>query len=330
MCEGRDGKLLRHNQYISCMIISVRYSFFFAISFCLASIFTFDTARSQKLATSVTSVKLIRIWAPKPSAAKSSGVSQTPGDSLYYFEADSKPVYRTDDKTGLIFLNQQFDLTRLSDEVPNGIQLVVKYIVEKDGSMHFAQISELDNSCNAFLATQITNALSKLRFHTPARFQSRPVRLVNAVLFNFNPSAPKQKLSLSWHNPYIDYPKQVTPIVSDVTKQAPISEDVFTYVEEMPRLKGGEAALLSLFQQNIKYPESRKGSGEKANVIASIIVEEDGSISNPRIEKSHAPDFDAEALRVIKLVRFESPGRNNSRLVRVRYSIPVMFSDPGR
>jgi hypothetical protein len=60
-------------------------------------------------------------------------------------------------------------------------------------------------------------------------------------------------------------------------------------------------------------------------VIASFIVEKDGSISDPEVVRGVDPSLDAEALRVIGLFPQWTPGKQRGMAVRVKYTIPVTF-----
>lgn len=99
-------------------------------------------------------------------------------------------------------------------------------------------------------------------------------------------------------------------------------EKVYEVVEQMPSFPGGQEALMTYINHNIKYPEEDCGQGR---VIVSFIVEKDGSITNATIRRSVDPAFDREALRVISSMPKWIPGKNNGRNVRVRFNVPVQF-----
>lgn len=99
-------------------------------------------------------------------------------------------------------------------------------------------------------------------------------------------------------------------------------EKVYEVVEQMPSFPGGQEALMTYINHNIKYPEEDCGQGR---VTVSFIVEKDGSITNATIRRSVDPAFDREALRVISSMPKWIPGKNNGRKVRVRFNVPVQF-----
>ena len=77
--------------------------------------------------------------------------------------------------------------------------------------------------------------------------------------------------------------------------------------------------------KNVKYPEEAHKKGVQGRVIASFVVEEDGSITNANIAKSVDPLLDAEALRVVNAMPNWTPGMQRGKAVRVKYTIPINF-----
>ena len=96
-------------------------------------------------------------------------------------------------------------------------------------------------------------------------------------------------------------------------------------VEQIPQFPGGQAALMEYLTKNVKYPEEAHKKGVQGRVIASFVVEEDGSITNANIAKSVDPLLDAEALRVVNAMPNWTPGMQRGKAVRVKYTIPINF-----
>ena len=93
----------------------------------------------------------------------------------------------------------------------------------------------------------------------------------------------------------------------------------------MPQFPGGQAAMMEYLTKNVKYPEEAHKKGVQGRVIASFVVEEDGSITNANIAKSVDPLLDAEALRVVNAMPNWTPGMQRGKAVRVKYTIPINF-----
>ena len=117
-----------------------------------------------------------------------------------------------------------------------------------------------------------------------------------------------------------------------ISEEGPSKDDVhrkgdaFDVVEQMPSFPGGMKALMDYLQENIKYPKDAQDAKKEGRVIATFIVEKDGSISNVKIVRSIFPSLDAEAERIITAMPKWIPGMQNGENVRVKYTIPISFS----
>ena len=106
----------------------------------------------------------------------------------------------------------------------------------------------------------------------------------------------------------------------------PASEDkVFDVVEQMPQFSGGIEALLKYLAENVRYPKEAEDKCLQGRVIATFVVEKDGSISRAKVVKSVDPLLDEEALRVVNSMPNWTPGRQNGEPVAVKYTIPISF-----
>ncbi|MBE6257109.1 MAG: M56 family metallopeptidase [Prevotella sp.] len=103
------------------------------------------------------------------------------------------------------------------------------------------------------------------------------------------------------------------------------ADDAFDVVEQMPEYPGGPKALMEFLNNNVQYPAEAEKAGIQGRVIATFVVEKDGSISNAKVVKSVDPLLDAEALRVIDAMPNWKPGMQNGKVVRVKYTVPLSF-----
>ena len=83
--------------------------------------------------------------------------------------------------------------------------------------------------------------------------------------------------------------------------------------------------MLNFLSKNIRYPEAAHKAGIQGRVVATFVVEKDGSISNAKVMRSIDPLLDAEALRVISSMPNWIPGKQDGKPVAVKYTIPVTF-----
>ena len=96
-------------------------------------------------------------------------------------------------------------------------------------------------------------------------------------------------------------------------------DDVTGEVLPSPSFPGGQSALINFMNENKKYPEQARKDSIEGRVVVSFTVETDGSISNPKIERSIHPLLDAEALRLVRLMPKWEPGAQS------RYNLPIFF-----
>lgn len=90
--------------------------------------------------------------------------------------------------------------------------------------------------------------------------------------------------------------------------------------EVLPTYKGGEAAQLKFIKDNIKLPPGTMYDGI---TYISYTVDTLGSVVNARVLRGFNKTADAEALRVVSLLKYERPGMVNSRPVNMEMVMPV-------
>ena len=99
--------------------------------------------------------------------------------------------------------------------------------------------------------------------------------------------------------------------------------------DRAPVYPGGAEALGLFFLENIKYPEAARARQLSGTVLVTATVNADGSITSPVVAKSLSPECDAEALRVVPLLRGWQPAMRLSRPVPVLIQLPVPFGGAG-
>ena len=93
--------------------------------------------------------------------------------------------------------------------------------------------------------------------------------------------------------------------------------------EISPVFPGGDINLLRFIAENIRYPET--GSGVQGRVFVRFDVDTLGNVCDPEILRGLGPEFDQEALRVVKLFPKIRPGRFNGKIVKMSMTVPVTF-----
>lgn len=104
------------------------------------------------------------------------------------------------------------------------------------------------------------------------------------------------------------------------TKKDVIFGDV---VEQMPSFPGGIFALKKYLEENVRYPDTE--ACVSGRVVVRFLINEDGSINEVKIAKSLSPEFDEEAIRVVKAMPKWIPGMQMGERVKVSYTLPITF-----
>ena len=103
------------------------------------------------------------------------------------------------------------------------------------------------------------------------------------------------------------------------------NDEPLMQVENMPEFPGGSMAMMQYLSGNIKYPEEARDNNIQGRVVIQFVVEKDGSISNAEVVKSVHELLDSEALRCVSAMPAWTPGTQQGKPVRVRYTIPINF-----
>jgi len=117
----------------------------------------------------------------------------------------------------------------------------------------------------------------------------------------------------------------LTTVSAQKTVVAQKNQQVFDVVEQMPEYPGGMPALIDYLTQNVKYPSDAEKQKIEGIVIATFVVEKDGSISNVEVVKPVFPSLDSEAIRVITGMANWTPGKQKGETVRVKFTLPISF-----
>lgn len=96
-------------------------------------------------------------------------------------------------------------------------------------------------------------------------------------------------------------------------------------VDEKPSFPGGESAMKSYLNSNVKYPDVAQENGVQGHVIVESIIEKDGSMSDVKVIRSVDPSLDREALRVVKAMPKWTPAKLKGIPVRTKCTTPVVF-----
>jgi len=90
--------------------------------------------------------------------------------------------------------------------------------------------------------------------------------------------------------------KTNSPAVTD--KKLPVAE----------HYEGGQEALYAFIGNEVIYPATAKRNRMQGQCIVSFTLNEDGSTANHKVIKNIGGGTGEEALRVVKLLKFNAPG----------------------
>lgn len=114
-----------------------------------------------------------------------------------------------------------------------------------------------------------------------------------------------------------DEPLDVPPPPPSVEEEEP---EIFIVVEDMPELIGGIVSL----QKAVRYPEVARLAGIEGVVVVQLVINEDGTPSDPIILRSAGDILNDAAVEALLKQRFK-PGRQRGKPVRVQMAFPVTF-----
>ena len=112
----------------------------------------------------------------------------------------------------------------------------------------------------------------------------------------------------------------------DVKKESANDNDsIYNVVSENAEFPGGDMAASNWISKNMTYPEECRKQGIEGRVVIKFVVNKDGSIVDAEAVKSPHPALAEEGLRVVKSMPKWEPAKENGKVVRSRFNIPIMF-----
>lgn len=103
-------------------------------------------------------------------------------------------------------------------------------------------------------------------------------------------------------------------------------DEIFDVVDEDPSFPGGIDKFRKFLGSNIVYPRIARELGVQGRVVVQFVVEKDGAVSDIVVVRSLGSGTDEEAIRVLQKMPKWNPGKQDGRVVRVKYTVPIPFS----
>ncbi len=95
----------------------------------------------------------------------------------------------------------------------------------------------------------------------------------------------------------------------------------------LPKYPGGNAAFRAFIAANLEYPKEALEAGVEGTVQVGFEIHDDGSVDHARIIKGIGHGCDEEALRLVRLLRYEKV-RNRGVRVTMTTKTTIIFRLP--
>ena len=206
------------------------------------------------------------------------------------------------------WVESQIEYPKKLREKGVGGRVTVEFVVEKDGSVTFSKILQ---SPHELFSAEVERVMKSSPKWSPGKQRGEPVTVKMQMRVNFqvNEFLPTQ--------------------VKGITKYG--YDEPLEKAEKMPSFMGGGMDKFTAWAQSkLEYPRSARKAGiDKGKIIATFIVEKDGSVSSAGVMSTlpNGKAFADEALRVIELSPKWEPGSNNGNPVRVKCSVTFKFAE---
>ena len=184
-------------------------------------------------------------------------------------------------------------------------------VVTKEGDIADTKIAR---GIDPLLDAEALRVVSNMPNWKPGKQKGEAVNVMYTlpVMFRLNGDADKKEAA--------------TPKEADTQTEAKVDENgIHQVCEEMPEFPGGMRECMNWLGKNVNYPATAQEKGIQGRVIIQFVVERDGSITEPKVVRGVDPDLDKEALRVVSAMPNWKPGKHKGEVVRVKYTLPVMY-----
>ena len=184
----------------------------------------------------------------------------------------------------------------------NGTQgmVVVKFVVEKDGSISSPEIARsIGGGCDE----EVLRVIKLMPDWVPGKQDGETVRVqfVLPVRFKLEDDGPGQSIA------------DRMPLFPWGCKDG----------------EGTECAKkqhIRFITENLKYPEASKKAGVEGLVVASFTITADGTLTGAKVVKSLDEHCDAEVLRVLNAMPKWAPGMKDGKPVDMEMKLPFKFA----
>jgi TonB family protein len=179
-------------------------------------------------------------------------------------------------------------------------------------SLNHAKAVTFNSGMNNLLALEIKRVLKFLTFNRKTSVSDTPYEYYLTL-----------SLSTEKYNRYI---KQKTKAFVKSDKPADSSYIVYGKADKSPDYyKGGDNGLAEFILDQIQYPDVAREKSIQGTVVLEFVVETNGYLTNINVKQGVAGGCTEEALRIIKLTKWQ-PAVLNNKYVRYKLTYPITFN----
>ncbi|KAA9339156.1 energy transducer TonB [Hymenobacter busanensis] len=105
----------------------------------------------------------------------------------------------------------------------------------------------------------------------------------------------------------------------------PAAPAIYHTADVMPAFPGGTEAFGKFLREKLQYPTEALNKGRSGKVYVQFVVDERGHIIDPQVVKGLGAGLDQEALRLVRIMPWWTPGLVGGQPVKVAYTLPIVF-----
>ena len=126
----------------------------------------------------------------------------------------------------------------------------------------------------------------------------------------------------------VGFPKDLNSSDSKQVSTISVDSSKIEIPEVMAQFPGGESKFRLYLMNRMRYPERCQEEGLSGRVRVQFVVEVDGRISDIKIIEhcKSCPEFEQEAIRVIRQSPRWVPGKKNDRFIRSYFVQPFIMA----
>lgn len=229
-------------------------------------------------------------------------------DKVYEFEnVDKIPEFSNGGETIHEWLDKNLIYPKECKDKKIEGSVYVNYIVERDGKLSNIHSTQAAHPALEKEAIRVIGLMPKWK---PAVHEGKTVRCKYRTPIMFLIKGEKRTIS---------QPNKAEKVTTTD------EEKIYDRPTHNASFPGGDVALSDWMRKNMKYPEECRKQGIQGRVVIKFVVNKDGSIVDLETVRSPHPALAEEGLRVVKSMPKWEPAKENGKVVRSRFNIPIMF-----